>query len=142
MPPNIVRHSTVDQYRLHYKSKYSQSVIYTFDGIRVYFPQQQFDDAFFESANRKKKDKSVFSWQRAERIDWIGAALVDRFAELYAGWDRNKKRIDNRRRIALVYGDYVVVLQIYAKKKSATFITAYIADSNTVAMIRKSPRWV
>lgn len=114
---------------------------HTFDGFRVYFPKQQFDDAFFESANRIKRDKSLFSWKRAERIDWIGAALREKTAELYAGWDRDKKKINNKRRVTLVYGDYVVVLNVSLKKNKAIFITAYIADDDTLEKIRKNPPW-
>jgi hypothetical protein len=107
----------------------------------VYFPKQQFDDAFFESANRRARDKSVFSLARAERIDWIRAALEDPKAELYQGWDRDRKVIDRDRRITVVYGNYVVVLLVRRNRNSATFITAYVAEANTIQKIRNSPRW-
>jgi hypothetical protein len=97
--------------------------------------------AFFESAGRKARDKSIFSWSRAERIDWIRAAIEDPTAELYRGWDRDKKRIAHDRRITLVFGNYVVVLQVYSKGNKATFITAYVASSDTISKIRSGPRW-
>ena len=142
MPPALVHYATEAEYRRHYETYYCHAVIQTFDGLRVFFPRQQFDDAFFESANRQARDKSVFSRQRAERIDWIGAGLQDRAAELYAGWDRNKKRIDRERRVTLIYGNYVVVLKVNLKKSSATFITAYVASASTLAKIRRQPRWI
>jgi len=141
MPPQLVHYQTEVEYRNHYEDKYCRSSIYTFDGFRIFFPKQQFDDAFFESANRLKRDKSVFSRRRAERMDWIGAALQDSTAELYAGWDRDKKMVNYNRRVTLVYGDYVVILNLNLKKSSAIFITAYIADAGTITKIRGGPKW-
>ncbi len=141
MPPKLVHYATEVEYRLHYEALYCSATIHTFDGLRVYFPKQQFDDAFYESANRKARDKSVFSRSRAERIDWIRAALQDGTAEIYAGWDRDKKVIDRKRRVTVVYGNYVVVLQVNPRKAKAIFITAYIADAATLAKIRRNPRW-
>jgi len=142
LPPQLVHYSSVDQYRQHYETHYCKSQIYTFDGLRVYFPKQQFKDAFFESASRLRRDKSVFSRQRAERIDWIKAALQDRSAGLFVGWDRDKKTYAFERRVCIAYGNYVVVLRVAKDKKSATFITAYVADETTIQKIRLGPRWV
>jgi hypothetical protein len=141
MPPALVHYSTEQEYRDYYERCYCGVKISTFDGLRVYFPKQQFDDAFFESANRRARDKSVFSLARAERIDWIRAALEDPKAELYQGWDRDRKVIDRDRRITVVYGNYVVVLLVRRNRNSATFITAYVAEANTIQKIRNSPRW-
>lgn len=74
-------------------------------------------------------------------MDWIGAALQDSTAELYAGWDRDKKMVNYNRRVTLVYGDYVVILNLNLKKSSAIFITAYIADAGTITKIRGGPKW-
>jgi hypothetical protein len=141
MPPPLVQYATEAEYREHYESRYCCAVIRTFDGIRVFFPKQQFDHAFFESANRKARDKSVFSRRRAERIDWISAALQDPAADLFVGWDRDKKKYDCHRRVTVVYGDYVVVLSVSRGRTSATFITAFIADGATIQKIRSGPRW-
>ena len=141
MPPALVHYITEAEYRTHYERCYCRVVIHTFDGMRVYFPKQQFDDAFFESANRKARDKSVFALERAERIDWIRAAVEDPTAELYQGWDRDRKVIVPGRRIALVFDNYVVVLQVYNERSAATFITAYVASSDTIRKIRGNPRW-
>lgn len=142
LPPQLVHYSSVDQYRQHYEIHYCKAQIYTFDGLRVYFPKQQFEDAFFESASRRRRDKSVFSWQRAERIDWIKAALQDSSADLFVGWDRDKKAYVFKRRVYIVYGNYVVVLSVAKNKKATTFITAYVADETTIQKIRSGPRWV
>ena len=85
--------------------------------------------------------KDQFSVLRAERIDWIGEALQDPTAELYAGWDRKRKKHDYRRRVTIVVGNYVVVIRLTGVS-SAVFVTAYVADSrSTIERIRKSPRW-
>lgn len=141
MPPKLMHYATEAEYRLHYEAHYCRATIHTFDGLRVYFSKQQLDDAFYESADRKARDKSVFSRPRAERMDWIRVALEDSTAELYAGWDRDKKVVDRKRRVAVVYGDYVVVLQANLRKAKAIFITAYIANAATLAKIRSNPRW-
>ena len=141
MPPALVHYVTEAEYRAHYERCYCRAVIHTFDGMRVYFSKQQFDDAFFESANRKARDKSVFALERAARIDWIRAAVEDPTAELYQGWDRDRKVTVPGRRIALVFGNYVVVLQVYNTRSAATFITAYLASSDTIRKIRGNPRW-
>jgi len=56
-------------------------------------------------------DEDAFSSQRAERIDWIKAALQDSNAELHVGREGKKKRYDRSHRVALVVGDYVVVIR-------------------------------
>jgi len=141
MPPALVHYATEEEYFRHYEKRYCQATITTFDGIRVFFPRQQFQDAFYESADRHVRDKTLFSRQRAERIEWIGAALEDAAAELYVGWDRKRKAYHWNRRIALVYGDYVVVIQISADRLKADFITAYVAGASTIAKIRTNPKW-
>ena len=70
-------------YRLHYESSLCKQTIHTFDGIPVRFPKFQFEHAFFESADRSLGDKSVFSLDRARRMDWIVPALTDPSAELH-----------------------------------------------------------
>jgi hypothetical protein len=67
--------------------------------------------------------------------------LQDASAELYRGWDRDKKAMRSDRRITIVYGDYVVVVQIQSDPSKATFITAYVAGAETVRKIRSGPRW-
>jgi len=86
--------------------------------------------------------KDAFSSQRAERIDWIRAALQDPSAELHVGWDGKKKRYDRSHRMAIVVRDYVVVIRL-SGKQTAQFVTAYVADSpSTLAKIKGSPKWV
>ncbi len=85
--------------------------------------------------------KDAFSEARAKRIDWIMAALQDPGASLYVGWDGKKKRYNRNRRVALVVENYVVIIR-FDSKRSAQFVTAYLADSShTLAKIKRSPRW-
>lgn len=141
MPPPLVHYDTEDGYRQHYEANYCQAMIRTFDGMPVYFPRQQFDDAFFESASRKARDKSVFSRERAERIDWIRTVLEDSDAALRMGWNRRTKRPNPRRRVAVAYGNYVVVVHVKRNRQSATFITAYVASQSTVGRILDGNAW-
>jgi len=128
-------------YRAHYESVLCERTILTFDGLVVRFPKWQFDHAFFESFNRLKGDKSVFSLERAKRMDWIEPALKDPTAELYEGWERRKKAHTREARVCVAYGDYVVVIGLRNSTKPASFITAFPAEAATLSKIRLGPRW-
>ena len=134
--PPLVLYATPDEYRRHFVRVYCRRAVVTFDGLDVRFRQEQFDHAFFESVQTKD---DTFSKKRAERIDWIAAALQDGTAELYVGWDNTKKKLTPGRRVCIVFGDYVVVIRIAGHSK-AFFITAYVADQGTLAKIRSGPR--
>ena len=138
--PPLVRYGTVAEYRAHYLRLYCRGPITTFDGIAVRFRKSRFDHCFYEST-RRNQIKDDFSLQRAERIDWIRAALQDSNAELHIGWDGKKKRYDRSHRVALVAGDYVVIIRL-SGSRIAQFVTAYVADSpSTLAKIKGSPKW-
>lgn len=139
--PSLVSYRTIDEYRFHFERVYCKGPVTTFDGISVRFRKNQFDHCFHESS-RRNNEKDTFSILRAERIDWIKAALEDPNAELHVGWDGKKKQYDCSHRVALVSGDYVVVIRL-GKNQKAQFVTAYVADSsNTLAKIKGSPKWV
>lgn len=138
--PPLVKYQPIEEYRRHYETTYCRDTIITFDGISVRFRKDRFNHCFFESSKRNQ-EKDTFSQLRAERIDWIKAALQDSSAELYVGWDRKKKTFDNSHRVAVVVQDYVVVIRLTGQQK-ADFVTAYVADSQrTIERIKKSPKW-
>lgn len=115
--------------------------ILTFDGIVVKFHPQMFDHAFFESIDRKEKDKSNLSIDRCEKIYWIKQALEDAESKLKQGWIKKTKSYDNSRRVAVVKGNYVVIIQL-VDEKSARFITAYsIDDDDNWQKLMDSPDW-
>ena len=115
--------------------------IETFDGIQVRFYSEMFDHAFFESRDRKKKDKSELSYPRCERLLWIKETLQDATAILKEGWLKEVKRYDKLRRVAIVKDDYVVIIAIF-KPYIARFITAYTVDNeNNLERILASPDW-
>ncbi|HNY26194.1 MAG TPA: hypothetical protein PLA90_12850 [Candidatus Sumerlaeota bacterium] len=133
-------------YRAHFEKLYCREPVETFDGIQVRFRKRDFDHCCFESSQRNNR-KDLFSTKRAERLDWIQAALQDPNSERYQGWDKKKKCYDATRRVTLVMGDYVVVIALKAPKE-ADFITAYVADTptrperlSTIDQIRKGPKW-
>lgn len=106
----------------------------------VRFRKEDFLHCFFESSNRDDQ-KDTFSTRRAERIDWIKAALQDPKAELFAGWDRKRKIHDRDRRVCVVSGDYVVIIALTDKDK-AYIITAFVIDDPRVLeSIKRSPKW-
>lgn len=144
--PSLLILKDKDEYRKHWIANYCKEGIKTFDGIVVYFRHEDFEHAFYESV--KTKD-DTFSLVRAERMGWIATSLKDPVSERYVGWDQRKKCYDKRRRVAIVMGNYVVVIAISKKRpKQAKFITAFIANTpsrpgrlSTIEQIRKSPKW-
>ncbi|MBN2634762.1 MAG: hypothetical protein JXR61_00730 [Prolixibacteraceae bacterium] len=120
---------------------YCNHPIYTFDGIEVKFYSNMFDHCFYESANRKMKDKSILSFNRLEKIYWIKDALEDPDSIRKIGWDSKTKSYDGSRRVTLVKENYIVVIVIYANNK-ARFITAYeIQVERNLKKILNSPDW-
>lgn len=116
--------------------------IITFDAIQVSFYPNMFDHCFYESANRKARDKSLLSLNRLEKILWIKDTLQDSTALLKQGWDRDVKRYSNDRRVALVKNNYIVIIRLTGNKK-AIFMTAYeLNDDENTAKIKTSPEWI
>lgn len=138
--PELVHLSTIEEYKKRFVDKYCKKELITFDGISVKFYEDQFEHAFYESSNKMKRNKDVFSIDRATRIDWIEYVLKNPKAELHLGWDRDKKIYNEDRRVAIISPeDYVVIIRLNDNNK-AKFITAYYAD-NSASEIRKMPLW-
>tara|TARA_R110002074_G_scaffold349634_1_gene520345 strand:- start:134533 stop:134949 length:417 start_codon:yes stop_codon:yes gene_type:complete len=134
--PALVHYQTELEYRQHFEQVYCRDTIQTFDGIQVRFRKDMFDHCFFESVVSKD---DTFSPQRAERVDWIKAALQDNTAELREGWDNKKKQPAKDRRVAIVVGNYVVIIRIRGNK--ADFVTAFLAIGRSIRLIRQNPIW-
>lgn len=140
--PALVYYETEREYRDHYERVYCRGVITTFDGIRVYFHQQKFGHAFYESSSRDGR-KDQFSSQRACRIDWIKATLEHPDAFICFGWNKDKKAIDKSRRVSVVYEEFVVIIGLKRGRDGGLkgeFVTAYLAD-NSIGKIRSQPEW-
>ena len=141
--PALLTLATEADYRRHFVSAYCRGVITTHDGIRVYFKNDDFDHAFFESTLRNGVKDTTLSATRAERMDWIAATLSDPAADRFQGWDKKKGCYDSTRCVSVVYGDFVVVMALSKKADGALkakFITCYLAD-NSIGKIRRSPVW-
>ena len=108
--PPLLNHNTAAEYRTHFENIYCRGPVTTFDGIDARFRKSQFDHCFFESTHRDG-NKDAFSTQRAERMDWIKAALQDANADLYQEWDKKRRRYDSTRRVAVVQTNYVVKIR-------------------------------
>ena len=119
-----------------WREEYCEQDIFTFDKVQVKFYEDMFDHAFFESANRVEKDKSVLSLNRLEKIHWIKATLQDKDAILKKGWDTKNKVYFDDRRVAIVKDNYIVIIRFTGILK-AKFITAY--EKGDVENILKSP---
>lgn len=135
--PPLVHYQTEQEYRSHFERVYCHGCIQTFDNIEVRFHKRQFDHCFFESVNVKD---DTFSQLRAERVDWIKAVLEDPNAELRLGWDNEKKQPANDQRVAIVVGNYVVIIRLFRPTK-AEFVTAFVAGPRTIRQIRTNPLW-
>ena len=132
---------TVEEYKKFFIDNYCNKDIYCYDGMKVKFYEDQFEHAFYESKNYKKRDKSIFSEERAQRIPWRKEVLMNESIEIYVGWDRDKKQYNENRRISIITPEnYVVVLNVIDKMK-AKFITAYVASKTNAEKIRSAPKW-
>jgi len=130
------QHLSEAELREIWRTEYCENDIVTFDNVQVKFYEDMFDHAFFESADRLKKDKSVLSFNRLQRIHWIKETLQDKDAILKKGWDTKNKEYFKDRRVAVVKGNYVVIIRFTGLLK-AKFVTAYEKDD--VENILKSP---
>ena len=115
---------TEEQLRELWRIEYCEQSVYTFDHALVRFYEDMFDHAFYESENRKRKDKSILSYNRLEKIYWIKAALQDENAILKKGWDNQGKAYFKDRRVAIVKGNYVMIIRFTGLLK-AKFVTAF-----------------
>ncbi len=141
MPYQNLPAKTIDEYRQIFVDLYCDlnKPIITFDGITVKFYADMFEHAFYESSNWKKGDKSLFSYNRAEKIFWIKDALEDSSAILKTGWEKSTKSYNKSRRVAIVKNNYVVIIWI-KNNKEAKFITAYEADKS-INLILSGDDW-
>ncbi|MGB4848038.1 MAG: hypothetical protein WBP41_08985 [Saprospiraceae bacterium] len=131
-----------DQLREIWDENYCKHRIITFDGIEVSFYPEMFDHAFFESAAHKSKDKSILSHNRCEKMLWIKDVLEDPEAILKQGWDNELKSHDSSRRVAVVKGNYIVIIKIYRQGR-ARFITAFeMFDDGNLEKLLAGPDWV
>lgn len=138
--PPLIEYANQDEYLQHYIREYCCRPVVTFDGIAVSFYEDRFEHSFYESSKRDG-NKDRFSEVRARRIGWIKATLQDASAALHVGWDRERKKYDAGSRVAVLVGNYVVVIRFTGSMK-AKFVTAYLADTpRTIEMIRRSPKW-
>lgn len=139
--PSFVIYESEAEYRQHYIEAYCKAPVTTFDGYKVKFARSRFDHAFYKSSKRDGI-KDCFSSERAERIDWIKHALEDPSSDLRVGWDKTRKRYDTNYRVAIIMGNYIVVISIVSKDtKEAYFVTAYLADKEALVKILRSPKW-
>ncbi|MBE7632998.1 hypothetical protein [Tenacibaculum finnmarkense] len=135
-PHKIEKEELEIKMRNQWKDVYCLCGIKTFDGIVVKFYEDMFDHCFYESRDRKHKDKSILSLNRLEKMLWIKDTLQDENAILKKGWDTQRKEYYKNRRVAVVKGNYVVIVMFTALLK-AKFITAY--EKNDIDNILNSP---
>lgn len=128
--------STEAELRKIWREEYCEKEIRTFDNVQVLFFEEMFDHVFYESANRRAKEKSILSLNRLEKIYWIKDTLQDSTAILKKGWDAKRKEYFKDRRVAIVKGNYVVIIAFTGFLK-ANFVTAY--EKNDVENILDAP---
>lgn len=127
---------TEQELRKIWEEEYCDQEIFTFDKVLVKFYPEMFDHAFYEKSDVNSSDKTIFSLNRAEKIFWIKDTLQDPQAILKKGWDKKKKEYYKNRRVAIVKGNYVVVIRFTGLLK-ARFVTAF--EKNDVENILKAP---
>ena len=72
MKPHLIDEDVREEkMRELWHEEYCKEDIEIFDGVMVRFYEDMFDHCFFESKNRKAKDKSILSLNRLEKMIWI-----------------------------------------------------------------------
>ena len=141
--PEKIFYADIESYRRHFESNYCAGPIVTFDGIPVHFRRNDFNHCMFESSMRNGI-KDTFSFTRAQRINWIKETLTNPEAELYFGYDKNKKQIRHDRRVSVVFEDFVVIIGLKKENVAGNyrgwFITAFQAD-NSITKIKNMKKW-
>lgn len=127
---------TETELREMWKEEYCTNPIITFDGVVIRCYEDMFDHIFYESANRVEKDKSILSLNRLEKMLWIKDVLEDESAILKQGWDNDNKMYFEDRRVAIVKGNYVVIIRFTGVLK-AKLVTAY--EKEDIQNILSSP---
>lgn len=125
-----------EELRQLWKDEYCQNAIITFDNVSVRFYEDMFDHVFYESHDREEKDKSILSYNRLEKMLWIKEVLLDNEAILKKGWDNKKKEYFKDRRVAIVKGNYVVIIRFVGVLK-AKLVSAY--EKEDIENILASP---
>lgn len=132
-----------EEYRAIWKDEYCdrEKPIYTLDGIRVKFFEDQFDHAFFESDNWKEKDKSIFSLNRAVKMLWIKNVLQDPESLIKQGWNKaTNSYLQDIRTAIIVRKSYLVVIK-FQKENEAKFVTAYEINEEGFEKVMNGPDW-
>lgn len=123
------------------KSYCDGQVITIYGGIIVRFYEDTFEHAFYESERGRGIKKTIFATLRAERIHWIKDALLDENAVHKQGWDSKRGKLNPKRRVTIVQGNYIVVID-HIGIATAKFITAYLVDNPTkLTKILEAPNW-
>ena len=84
--------------------------------IRINIFVNHFKTVSYESSDRRQANKDVLSPRRLSRILWIKDALEDPEAEIHVGYLSKSHSQSGKRRVTLVKGNYVVVIQLYKEK--------------------------
>lgn len=137
--PPLVCDKIEDEYESHYQNIYCREGIRTFWGMRVVFPKDRFHHLFYESSKKLPDHKDRFSKDRAQRINWIAAALRDDDAEIFYGWSSEKKCLDKTLLVFVVQFNYVVVVKM-KNWYSGRIVTAYLAKPPALHNIKSGPK--
>ena len=84
-------------------------------------------------------NKSILSLNRLEKIYWIKETLHDAEAILKKGWDNERKEYFEDRRVAIVKGNYVVII-VFTGLLKTNFVSAY--EKNEIENILNAPDFV
>jgi len=137
MPPLLLLSSEAE-YRAYFRANCCGK-IETHDGIQVTVRHKDFDHCCYGSS-QKNDVKDHFSADRAQRIDWIAAALQDASLPMYVGWNRKVRKEDPSRRVTVVVPDFAVVIAI-TRPGHAVFTTAYVANEATIRRMQSHAAW-
>lgn len=142
--PDFLFLSTEDEYKQYFVDNYcANSPLLTWDGLPVKFYPDMFEHAFYKRATKAWKAKKVcVDFERCKRMPWINEVLQDSTIIPRQGYDKERGKNDNSRRVALVSREkYVVVIR--NEGRTWRFVTAYIIDNiDTYNKLMNAPLWI
>lgn len=136
LPPPLQLESE-EEYRQHYlDTLVNGDPVITPDGTRIEFFEDRWKHAFYQSSDKWKDDKDVFSWSRAKRMDWIRALLTDQTVDVF-----KESGLRGYNRLFLYRSESYLVITKEKRQGLDVFVTAYVCSSGKMNKILKLERW-
>ncbi len=118
-------------------SEGAERKIYTHDGLRVHFVENDFAHAFYED-----KDKKIFSFDRARRVRWIGAIISGQVSGVVVRLAQDHPRRGITRRLYMHIAKKYLVILTLLNNGEFRFCTHYSPRQENVRTINQKTNFM